>query len=38
MPVGLQITGVEGGDLTTIERARLLAAEIGGLIALPGYP
>jgi amidase len=37
LPVGLQIIGAEGDDLTTIECARLLAAEIGGFIAPPGY-
>jgi amidase len=30
LPVGMQIIGAEGDDLTTIEFARLLAAEIGG--------
>ena len=37
LPVGLQVIGAEGDDLTTIECARLLAAEIGGFIAPPGY-
>jgi amidase len=37
LPVGLQIIGAEGEDLTTIEFARLLAAEIGGFVAPPGY-
>jgi amidase len=37
LPVGLQIIGAEGDDLTTIECARLLAAEIGGFITPPGY-
>jgi amidase len=37
LPVGVQIIGAEGDDLTTIECARLLAAEIGGFIAPPGY-
>ncbi|HZU90375.1 MAG TPA: amidase [Stellaceae bacterium] len=37
LPVGLQIIGAEGEDLTTIEFARLLALEIGGFIAPPGY-
>jgi len=32
LPVGLQIIGPEGEDLTTIEFARLLAAGIGGFI------
>ena len=37
LPVGMQIVGAEGEDLTTIEFARLLAAEIGGFVAPPGY-
>jgi amidase len=37
LPVGMQVIGAEGEDLTTIEFARLLAAEIGGFIAPPGY-
>jgi amidase len=37
LPVGCQIIGAEGEDPTTIEFARLLAAEIGGFIAPPGY-
>jgi amidase len=37
LPVGMQIIGPEGEDLTTIEFARLLAAEIGGFTAPPGY-
>jgi amidase len=37
LPVGLQIIGPEGEDSTTIEFARLLAAEIGGFAAPPGY-
>jgi amidase len=37
LPVGLQIIGAEGDDLTTIECAGLLAGEIGGFIAPPGY-
>lgn len=37
LPVGMQIIGAEGDDLTTIEFARLLAAEIGGFVAPPGY-
>jgi amidase len=37
LPVGMQIIGPEGGDLTTIEFARLLAAEIGGFVAPPNY-
>jgi amidase len=38
LPVGCQIIGAEGEDPTTIEFARLLAAEIGGFVAPPGYP
>jgi len=37
LPVGLQIIGPEGEDPTTIEFARLLANEIGGFAAPPGY-
>jgi amidase len=37
LPVGLQVIGPEGDDPTTIEFARLLAAEIGGFAAPPGY-
>ncbi len=37
LPVGLQIVGAEGEDPTTIEFARLLAAEIGGFVPPPGY-
>jgi amidase len=37
LPVGMQIVGAEGEDLTTIEFARLLAAEIGGFIPPPDY-
>jgi len=37
LPVGLQIVGPEGEDLTTIEFARLLAAEIGGFVPPPAY-
>ena len=37
LPVGLQIIGAEGEDPTTIEFARLLAAELGGFVAPPGY-
>ena len=37
LPVGLQIIGPEGEDPTTIEFARLLADEIGGFVAPPGY-
>ena len=37
LPVGLQIIGPEGEDPTTIEFARLLAAEIGGFVPPPKY-
>jgi amidase len=37
LPVGMQIIGAEGEDLTTIEFARLLAAGIGGFVTPPGY-
>ena len=37
LPVGLQIIGPEGEDPTTIEFARLLAAEIGGFLPPPAY-
>jgi amidase len=37
LPVGLQIIGPEGEDPTTIEFARLLAAEIGGFTPPPAY-
>lgn len=37
LPVGLQIIGPEGEDPTTIEFARLLAAEIGGFTPPPGF-
>jgi amidase len=37
LPVGMQIIAAEGEDLTTIEFARLLAAEIGGFVPPPGY-
>ena len=33
----LTIIGPEGEDLTTIEFARLLAAEIGGFVPPPAY-
>ena len=37
-PAGrLQIIGAEGEDRTTIEFARLLAAEIGGFVPPPDY-
>jgi amidase len=37
LPVGLQIIGPDGEDTTTIEFARLLAAEIGGFTPPPGF-
>ena len=37
LPVGVQIIGAEMSDRTTIEFARLLAAEIGGFTPPPGY-
>ena len=37
LPVGLQIIGPEGEDTTTIEFARLLAAEIGGFVSPSAY-
>jgi amidase len=37
LPVGMQIIGAEGEDLTTIELARLIAADIGGFVPPPGY-
>jgi amidase len=37
LPAGLQIIGPEGEDPTTIEFARLLAAEIGGFVPPPKY-
>ena len=37
LPVGLQIIGPEGEDPTTIEFARLLAAEIRGFVPPPTY-
>lgn len=37
LPVGLQIIGPEGEDPTTIEFARLLAAETGGFTPPPAY-
>jgi amidase len=37
LPAGLQIIGCEGEDLTTIEFARLLAAEIGGFVPPRAY-
>ncbi len=37
LPVGMQVIGPAGEDRTTIEFARLLAAEIGGFVPPPGY-
>ena len=37
LPVGIQVIGAEGEDLTTIEFARLLAAEIGGFTPPPAF-
>jgi amidase len=37
LPVGLQIIGPAYGDRTTIEVARLIAQEIGGFQAPPGF-
>jgi amidase len=37
LPAGLQIIGPEGEDSTTIEFARLVAAEIGGFAPPPGF-
>ena len=37
LPVGMQIIGAEGDDLTTIEFARLIAAAIGGFVPPPDY-
>ncbi|MBV9585196.1 MAG: amidase [Alphaproteobacteria bacterium] len=37
LPAGCQIIGAEGEDPTTIEFARLLAAEIGGFTPPPAY-
>jgi len=37
LPAGLQIIGAEGEDTTTIEFARLLAAEIGGFVPPPRF-
>jgi amidase len=37
LPVGCQIIGAEGEDLTTIEFARLLGAEVGGFIPPPAF-
>jgi len=37
LPIGLQAIGPAFGDRTTIEFARLLAAELGGFTPPPGY-
>lgn len=37
LPIGLQIVGPEYGDRTTIEVARLIAQELGGFRAPPGF-
>ena len=37
LPIGLQIVGPEYGDRTTIEVARLIAQELGGFQAPPGF-
>lgn len=37
LPIGLQIIGPEYGDRTTIETARLIAQELGGFRAPPGF-
>lgn len=37
LPIGLQIIGPEYGDQTTIEVARLIAQELGGFQAPPGF-
>lgn len=37
LPIGLQIIGPEYGDRTTIEVARLIARELGGFQAPPGF-
>lgn len=37
LPIGLQIIGPEYGDRTTIEVARLIALELGGFQAPPGF-
>lgn len=37
LPIGLQIIGPEYGDRTTIEVARLMAGEMGGFRAPPGF-
>lgn len=37
LPIGLQVIGAEFDDQTTMEFARLMAREIGGFQAPPGY-
>lgn len=37
LPIGLQVIGAEFDDQTTMEFARLMAEEIGGFQAPPGY-
>jgi amidase len=37
LPIGLQAIGAEFHDRTTIEFARLVAEELGGFQAPPGY-
>ena len=37
LPIGLQAVGAEFNDYTCIDFARLLAEEIGGFVAPPGF-
>jgi hypothetical protein len=37
LPIGLQAVGAEFNDYITIDFTRLLAREIGGFAAPPGY-
>ncbi|RYE38687.1 MAG: amidase, partial [Hyphomicrobiales bacterium] len=37
LPVGLQVMGPAGGDLTTIEFAALLGREVDGYVPPPAY-
>jgi len=37
LPMGVQVIGDHLQDLTTIEVARLIAAEVGGFVPPPGY-
>jgi amidase len=37
LPMGVQVIGDNLQDLTTIEVARLIAAEVGGFVPPPGY-